>query len=337
MRASRIKYLTLLLALCGMIMPRITNAQDFHLSQYDAAALNLNPGMTGMFNGYYRIHGHYRTQWSSVATQPFQTSLVSFDIPVKKWGLGAQVMDNRAGAGNFNVFSFHVSGAYDIALDDAARHHISLGVQGGIIHKSVDLDKLVFHNQYTTANGGGFDNTVSSGENLSGSVSTLLPDVNAGFVYYYGSEQSRFNPFVGFSAFHLTQPKETFFSNDNKLPMRYVAHGGFRFAINETVQLVPKALYMKQVNAQELTTSLILHYYLKGSDAYILFGPTWRKKDAAIIEGGLKYGKYTCKISYDINTSTLNPSTNGRGGFEVSLTYIPKKQKPNPIPNCPRL
>jgi type IX secretion system PorP/SprF family membrane protein len=313
------------------------SAQDFHLSQYDAAPLYLNPAMTGMFNGHYRIHGHYRTQWSSIASKPFQTSAISYDMAIKKWAFGAQIMNNRAGAGNFNVFSFAGSGAYDISLDEEGNNHFSFGLQAGLIHKSVDISRLVFNNQYSNANGGGFDNSISSGENFGTGESTVMPDLNAGFIYYYGNESSRLNPFLGASVFHLTQPKETFFSNDNRLPMRIVVHGGTRININEKIQLQPKALYMKQSNAQELTTSLIVQYYLEGSDAYILFGPTWRKKDAAIIEAGLKYDKYVCKISYDINTSTLNPTTNGRGGFEISLSYIPKKQKPNPIPTCPRL
>ena len=48
-------------------------AQDFHLSQYDAAALNANPAMTGVFKGEYRIHAHYRNQWSAFTTKPFTT------------------------------------------------------------------------------------------------------------------------------------------------------------------------------------------------------------------------------------------------------------------------
>ncbi len=55
------------------------HAQDFHLSQYDAAALNTNPALTGAFRGNYRLHGHYRNQWSTVATRPFTTGLLAFD------------------------------------------------------------------------------------------------------------------------------------------------------------------------------------------------------------------------------------------------------------------
>ena len=60
-------------------------------------------------------------------------------------------------------------------------------------------------------------------------------------------------------------------------------------------------------------------------------------KDAVIIELGVKYTKYTVRASYDINTSSLKAISNGRGGFEVSFTYIPAKLKPNPVPNCPRI
>ena len=40
-----------------------SNAQDPHLSLYDAAPLFLNPAMTGVFEGDWRLHGQYRTQW----------------------------------------------------------------------------------------------------------------------------------------------------------------------------------------------------------------------------------------------------------------------------------
>jgi type IX secretion system PorP/SprF family membrane protein len=334
--ASAYKKMIVVVAALLLCIPAGLRAQDFHLSQYDAAPMYLNPAMTGMINGYYRIHAHYRTQWASVAAKPFQTSEISFDMPWKKIGLGAEIMDNRAGAGDFNVFNFHLSAAYDHPLDKNNFHHIAFGLQAGLIHKSVNLNKLVFGNQYVPTDGGSFDNTLASGE-LLGNARELLHDENVGLMYYYGNNDSRFNPFVGLSAFHLAQPQESFFNADSKLPVRMVAHAGFRFIVNETVQLAPKFLYMKQSNDQEMAASLILNYYLKGSDAYIIFGPTWRRNDASIIEGGLKYGKYVYRLSYDINTSTLKPTTNGRGGFEISVTYVPKKQKPNPIPNCPRL
>lgn len=325
-----------LLALILLVSVKVASAQDFHLSQYDAPPMFLNPAMTGMFDGKYRIHGHYRTQWMAVATKPFTTAGVSFDMPIKKFGAGIQIFNYRAGVGTYNALSALLSLGYDVVLDKQKNHHIALGVQGGIVNKSVDQSKLSFGNQYTTANDGGFDASVASGETFTNSNFTIH-DINAGFLYYYAKENSRLNPFVGFSAFHLTQPTESFFGSSNKLPIRYYAHGGVKVNINEKIQLLPKAIYMKQINDQEFTATLLLHYFLKNSDTYLIFGPTYRNKDAAIIEGGIKKGNYTARISYDINTSKLKEVSQSRGGFEISLTYIARRNKPNPLANCPRL
>lgn len=324
-----------LLAVTLLLSVKSGRAQDFHLSQYDAPPLFLNPALTGMFDGKFRIHAHYRTQWAAVATKPFTTMGLSVDAPVKKFGIGLQVMNYRAGAGDFNVLSALLSVGYDVVFDEGKNHHLALGVQGGIVNKSVNFNKLTFGNQYTTANGGGFDTGLPTGENYS-NTSILIPDINAGFLYYYAKENVRINPFVGFSAFHLTQPSESFYDKSNKLPIRYYVHGGLKINVNEKIQLLPKGIYMQELNATEYTVSLLLHYYLK-DDTYLIFGPTYRSKDAGIIELGLKKGQYTARVSYDINTSSLKTVSNSRGGFEISLTYIARRNKPNPLANCPRL
>lgn len=319
-----------------LLLPSITFAQDFHLSQYDAPPLFLNPAMTGMFDGYYRVHGHYRTQWAAVATNPFTTAGLSFDMPIKKFGAGLQIMNYRAGAGNYNALSALLSVGYDLVFDKNHDHHLALGMQGGIIQKSIDVSKLTFGNQYTTNNGGSFDTDINSGEPFSSS-SFMTHDINAGLIYYYAKENSRVNPFIGFSAFHLTQPTESFYGSTNKLPIRYYIHGGTKLNINEKIQLQPKFIYMRQLNDKEFTFSLLLNYFLKDAGTYLIFGPTYRSKDAAIIEAGIKKGRYICRVSYDINTSSLKSASKNRGGFEVSFTYIARRVKPNPLANCPRL
>ncbi len=331
---KKIIVLSSLLFIAGLSL----QAQDFHLSQYDANALYFNPALCGKFNGSFRVHGHYRTQWSAIATKPFTTAALSFDAPLKnkKFAVGAMIMNNRAGAGLYNVLSFMLNGAYDITLDKSAFHHVSVGLQAGGIQKSINMEKLYFGTQYTPFGGGTFDQNIASGENIS-SASFIIHDVNMGFMYYYSNELSRLNPFIGFTTYHITEPKETFYNTSNKIPMRHVLQLGSKVNLTERIQLVPKVLNMYQTNARELLYSLVGHYYLKNSDAYIILGPTFRSRDAAVVEAGMKIGSYTGRISYDINTSSLKPYTDSRGGFEISLTYIPRKVKPNPISNCPRL
>jgi type IX secretion system PorP/SprF family membrane protein len=326
-----------LLGLVFLLFTQTVFSQDFHLSQYDAPPLFLNPAMTGMFDGQYRIHAHYRTQWKAFTTKPYTTTGISFDMPYRKFGVGLQIMNGHAGAGDYNAFSALASIGYDVVLDSKKNHHLALGIQGGILQKSVDLNKLTFGAQYTPVNGGSIDPNLPNGEPLS-NPHFLIHDINAGFLYYFSKADARLNPFIGFSAFHLTQPKETFGNNDNKLPMRFYIHGGTKININEKIQLLPKFIYMKQINDHELTATLLLNYFLQDSETYLIFGGTYRTKDAGIIELGLKKGNYTVRVSYDVNTSQLKQVSNHRGGLELSLTYIPQKsKKPNPISNCPRL
>ncbi len=292
--------------------------------------------MTGMFDGQYRIHAHYRTQWAAVASKPFTTTGISFDMPVKKFGVGLQVMNYRAGAGSYNVSSALLSFGYDVVFDKENNHHLALGVQYGILQKSVNTTALTFGNQYVGANGGSFDAGLASGETFSNS-SFAVSDINAGLLYYYAKDNSRLNPFIGFSAFHLTQPTESFLGGNDKLPIRYYVHGGTKINVNEKIQFLPKFVYMKQINSQAFTVSLLLNYFMKDADSYLIFGPTYRNKDAAIIEIGINKGKYTARASYDINTSSLKSASGSRGGFEISLTYIARRSKPNPLANCPRL
>ncbi len=314
----------------------MAQAQDFHLSQYDAAALNFNPAMTGMFKGDWRIHGHYRNQWTAVATKPYTTGLLAFDMPIGNFGAGVQVANFRAGVGNYNVFSVLLSGSYDFKLDDNNYHHIAVGAQGGFFQKSVNFSKLTFHNQYSPVSGGGFDQGISSGESFSGN-SIFVHDINAGLIYYYGKENARVQPFAGVSAFHLSQPTESFFGADNKLPLRWIGNVGAKINITNRIQVLPKILWMGEKNAREMTFAAHLHYYLPNNDAFLIFGPTYRNKDAAVIEGGIKIKDITYRMSYDINTSSLKSVSNGRGGVEFSLTYVKSTYDPNPIPSCPRL
>lgn len=325
--------------------PLSFSAQDLHLTHYDAAKIYLNPAMTGMFDGYYRIHANYRNQWSAVSTKPFQTAAIAWDMPVNRFGVGAQIMNNRAGYGNFNVLQLNLSGAYDLQCDKNNYHHVAFGMEAGVIQKSVDFNRLYWGSQYTLADDGTFDTSIPSGENFSGVERKYMLDVTAGALYYYAKEGSRLNPFIGFSAFHLNQPNESFYGVTNKLPIHYIIHAGTRIGINEKIQLQPRFLYMHQANDYEMVFGLMANLFLPNSDSYLIFGPTFRYVgphdlhdfDAAIFEVGLKNGPFTYRMSYDVNVSTLQPSTNSRGGIEFSVIYIAKRKTPVVAPNCPRL
>ena len=80
--------------LWSSLLPRTTVAQvDPHFSQYYAYPLWLNPALTGILDGDYRISADYRNQWANYG-KPFSTAGVSIDAATdKNVGVGLNVMN----------------------------------------------------------------------------------------------------------------------------------------------------------------------------------------------------------------------------------------------------
>jgi type IX secretion system PorP/SprF family membrane protein len=329
------KRITILLAfLTGFT--QLVRSQDFHLSMYDAPPMFLNPAFTGLIDAQARVHAQYRNQWSSVTFKPFTTALISADIPKGKWGYGVQVINMRAGIGNYNAFQFLASAAYYVPLDKNKLHNLSFGLQAGFTQKSIREENLSFDEQYNHKNGGYFDNSTSSSENFT-RQSQILPQLNAGVLYYYSKQQSRINPFIGVSGFNLTHPKETFFDQNNHLPIRLYVHAGTRVNINELIYVIPKILIMKQGSAFEQTYAVDAGYYLKAGNIFLLAGYVFRAKDASVANIGFKKDNYLLKFAYDFNTSSLKTASKTRGAMEIIFTYLVGKEKITKIKHCPRL
>ena len=326
----------LLVILTLLVSQAQLRAQDFHLSMYDAAPMFLNPAMTGVVDADWRIHGHYRTQWRSVNFKPYQTALISLDKPYGKWGFGGQIINYRAGFGNYNALQGLFSVGYTVSIDANKTHNVSFGTQVGLTQKSVQLQRHSYNNQYTTVNGGSFNTGLPNNESFAGD-SFILPDVNAGVLYYSAAQQSRLNPFLGFSAFNLLTPEETFLNGTSELPMRFYAHTGTRINITETFYVIPKVLFMMQEEFRELTLAADAGYFMKGTEFYLLGGLIYRNRDSFILSLGAKKDNYIAKISYDINTSSLAPASTGRGGLELSFTYMKRDKEDKKEKICPRL
>lgn len=310
--------------------------QDFHLSMYDAAPMFLNPALTGVVDANFRVHAQYRNQWRTVAFKPYSTALISLDAPKGKWGFGGQLMNMRAGVGNYNVFQALGSVSYAVALDRKRFNNISFGLQAGITQKRVEAALYTFDNQYTNQNGGSFDNTLPSGESFN-RQSFITPQLNAGLMYFNSKQQARLNPFLGYSVFNLSNPKETYYSTNNRLPIRHYVHAGLRINITELFYVLPKVLIMMQKNATEQLYSVDAGYFFKEQEFYLLAGLNYRVKDAGVVYIGARKNNYIAKIGYDANMSSLKDASKYRGAFELSFTYLAKKSKSKEARHCPRL
>ena len=322
--------------ICSLLLVTIIKAQDFHLSMYDAAPLFLNPAMTGLVDGKVRVHAQYRNQWNAIAYKPFSTALVSFDIPKGKWGFGGQVTNMRAGFGNYNVFQALASVSYAVPLDKKKYHNLSLGLQAGFTQKSLEYQIFSYDNQWSGLDGGSFNKSISNNESFNRG-SQFQEAVNFGVLYFFSKQQSRINPFAGFSAFNLTQPKETFLGGNNRLPIRMYSNAGVRINVSELFYVIPKVLIYNQTNIVQQTYAMDAGYFFKGEKFYALAGYVYRVKDASVAYIGFKKDNYIIKIAYDFNTSSLRGTSKTRGAYEISLTWMGRKAKNQDVKNCPRL
>ncbi|MGN8057953.1 PorP/SprF family type IX secretion system membrane protein [Pedobacter sp. 22163] len=306
---------------------------DPHFSQYYANPLYLNPALTGVIDGDYRATVNFKQQWSALNSS-FLTGGASFDMaPKKNFAFGATILNQRAGELDFNYLSALVSGSYRLRFGAEGLQMVSFGLQAGIINRSFDFSQARFGNQFNPISG--YDGGMMSGETLS-SQSSLVPDVNAGIMYFDGNPNKNVNVFLGASAAHLTRPMDRFSGSNSRIPVRFTAHGGARIKASELLDIVPNALFMYQGNTNEVSLGAYAQLNVNPS-ANILFGGNYRNKDAAIAFVGLQLKNMVFGLSYDINTSTFNRASNSNGGLELSISLIGRNGLIGPNFFCPRL
>lgn len=318
-------------------------SQDIHLSQYYASPQNLNPALTGVFDGDYRFAANQKTQWASV-TVPYKTLSGAFDTrlfgsSLKNGMLGGGIILNNDKAGDSKLGMMQASGSlsYTIKADADARNFISLGAQGGYAQRSISYNDLRFDEQY---DGDAYDASLPNGETF-GSNGYSYADFSAGANWNYLSKKS-FRSAFGIALFHLNEPAQQSFLNRNaeNLSRKIVLNGNITFGLSDNTQLIPSFLVERQNKFRELIFGTTLRFGFEpayGFSNSFYLGAHSRKKDALIFVAGMEYNNLNMGISYDVNTSGLKPASHSRGGFEFSLIYIIKKvpKLPGPKKPCP--
>src|SRR5699024_6761817 len=106
--------------------------------------------------------------------------------------------------------------------------------------------------------------------------------------------------------------------------------------------LTPQLIYLHQGKdfaggrAHEIVGNIYAQYMLSPTSD-LLFGATYRHKDAVIPFVGFHLGDFTLGLSYDVNVSGLDVASLNQGGIELSLTYIRHKKVKEEHFICPRL
>ncbi len=317
----------------------LVNAQDIHFSQYDLSPLTLNPALTGAYEGTFRVGGIYRDQWSSILTNQYVTPAVFIDAPIIRgfgkndwFGAGVIVSNDRAGSAALKNLTALASISYHLGLGKKANTVLSLGGQGGFVQKQIDQNELLFEDEIIT----GTTSQEFSLPAFESSVSYL--DFNVGgLLNSYLS--SRFNFYVGASAFHVSNPDDAFLT-DGKLKSRILGHAGFNYDLSSRLVLSPTFLFQTQAKAREIVGQAKLGYHINPERNVTLYsGLGYRLQDAAILMIGMDYKGFRAGIAYDVNASSLDTATRGRGAYELALSYTAKIYKTpvvKPVLFCPR-
>lgn len=320
----------------------VTHAQDPNFSQFFASPLTLNPALTGKFDGVYRIAGNYRNQWPSI-NNAYTTATVSADFGIMKsrisdldqFGIGVMGFTDRAGNGVLTNNYAALSVAYHKGLDEDGYHQIGAGFQGTYINKRLDLTKVFFQDQLTP-----FGFTGVTSESFSDQqVNLSYFDLNAG-VLYNGSTNGYNNFYIGASMYHINRPKETFQKGNYLLSARTTLQAGGRIPVGPYNFLHVAANHSMQAKAHNTMVGGAFALNLNQDESNptsVYFGSWFRFGDAIIPYIGLEFGEWHFGASYDVNTSSLKPASNSRGGMEVSLIYIKRPVDPNAKKlNCPK-
>ena len=315
-------------------------AQDIHFSQFYETPLYRNPALAGIVSGDVRVQTVYRTQWNSVANA-YKTSSLNAEYKMPIGGaddyltVAAQMFYDKAGTSDLTTTHFLPALNYHKSISSNRNTYLSLGFMGGIVQRRFDRSKITTNNQYE-GGGDGENLTATNYSYFDGSVGMSL---NSGF-----GDDAGNNFIVGAAYHHVNKPKNAFYSNAGiAVKPKYVISGAVKFSVTETSYLNIQTDVSSQGSFQEIIGGMM--YGVKiGPDwehpDYVLHGGAFlRLNDAVIPTIKIDYNPFSVGLSYDVNISQLKTSSYGRGGFELSLTYIGFLNRDNSSLNairCPR-
>jgi type IX secretion system PorP/SprF family membrane protein len=316
------------------VMSFAVHAQDFHYTHFYASPFTMNPALTGAYIGDIRVINNYRTQWSSVTSNPYKSETFSVDGAVLRgkmrgndyFSAGFSFNKDKAGLSKMTTKLYNGAISFTKALSGKITNDITLGFMTGYGMRSVDFSQLSWDNQYQN---GGYDPTLPTGESFGGGIKKSYIDISAGLLWMYNPTQMVKIKF-GVGALHLNTPNTGFMGTD-KLYSKYVVHGLADIKLGSTTNISMQPAF--EVALQGPTTLINMgtnfKYVLQDRSKYtgvysevaISFGGWYRVGDAGMFTCRFDYGQFALGVSYDANISELTAASNGKGGFELLFVY----------------
>lgn len=345
----------LLFALGGPV-----SAQDYHFSQFFATPVYLNPALTGLFPGRYRVSLATRSQWAQTLETPFSTTAFSADFhyfvnPKKRqykdaFGVGVVFSSDRVSEFNYSVNQIMISGAYHKSLDPRNNQTLSFGFQLGVVQRNVSYDQLTFEDA--------FDGMSTYVEGASGEISGLpannyaFGDYQLGLNYAYTPKKET-AVFVGASIHHFNQPEQSFFAEATRgedvevtsvLDRRYGGYVNLRVPLARAVTLSPRVYAFSQGPHRVANAGSNLRFLLDDSRGTAFHIGAYARGvgnesgfgfDSAVGLVGFEIARFLVGVSYDVGLNGLQTSRRHQGAFELNIAYLGQSDDDETVP-CPR-
>lgn len=322
----------------------VANGQDQHFTQFYASPLSLNPALSGVFDGGYRLAMIYRDQGRSYLEEPYATYGVAADLrfnagAYKKntrdaFGTGVVFYSDRASSANFFTNQMAITGAYHKSLSRTGDHFLSAGFQIGVAQRNLNYNNLTFEDQFNGRDG----YTDPSGEYLPENNFAFF-DFGAGIHYAYAPFRKP-GIFAGISMYHINQPQVSFFANEpieslqnsDRLMRKVSAHLSLILPISSYLQFSPRALAYLQGPHLAANAGGNFRFLLNDAKGTALHVGGWVRPvrnldqvpglDAAVLMLGLEHSNFLFGLSYDANLNGLNTSGRRQGALEFSLAFL---------------
>jgi len=281
--------------------PFLLNAQDVHFSQWHNNPLFLTPSSAGYFDGLYRITAQQREQWASVSI-PFSTTSIGIDMPLKKWGVGAQLVRDQSGSSHLSLLQLSLS--LSRSLSDWR-----VGFQIGMARQQIDYSELIF---------------IDNGEQIPSANNSFL-DFSAGIHKTFWIGEMSIDG--GYAFFHINTPNRSFHSYEDLLPVKHQWYSLLHYPLSSQWSVQPSIQWLKQEKQSQLVLGSQIEYDMSQTnyqDIGLQGGAYFRLGDALNVLLGLQWEQSQLAFSYDVNISDLVPASNSRGAWEISFIHIIK-------------
>ena len=311
------------------------SGQEVRFSQYNAVPVQLNPASPGTTANTtlglnYRIQQlgiiAYKTGYFS-AMLPLYNDPAAYDaLPIG--GVGFGVLSDLAGEQNeLKTYQIDAGGAYNLRLNRAQTHYISLGVQASYQQTNVDYGVLTWPSQITYR---GFEGPAPVGLYAS-RISAFR--FNTGLIWTFDpmrnswKKLAHYRLHLGVAVSNLNEPNYSFLQDRSQvMPRVYKLHGGGQFHPTTRLSVSPSFFVIGQEGLVQYAGGTVVGIHLSNSalepsDFRLLLGAWYRYHDAVVLMIGASSSQFDVALSYDANASPSRRGIARQHTMELSLSY----------------